>query len=160
MDKNEMLIDLMREMGKSNSRVWCDARLMNRIADALENQENELKALRQITEKQAGLNQDLAKVALELDRTKALLDMAREERDAVTKGMIQLEVKYAMVLNDFQQSLLGEPCDYCGNHFENDERCGEDLDCEKCGHDDCVCKRCIDCDSWTWRGLEAGHAEA
>ena len=66
----------------------------------------------------------------------------------------------AQLLEDFEKSLLGDPCEYCGNFTEDDTRCvPADLDCEKCHDPDCPCKDCRDCDKWTWRGAEdSDHA--
>lgn len=76
-----------------------------------------------------------------------------EERDALHKRVVFLESQYARVLNDFQRSLLGDPCDYCGNRLLSEDGCIEaDCDCEKCGHTECACHDCRDCDKWEWRG--------
>ena len=68
--------------------------------------------------------------------------------DAVCRERVRL-------LEDFEKSLLGDPCEYCGNFTEDGARCvPADLDCEKCHDPDCPCKDCRDCDKWTWRGME------
>ena len=51
--------------------------LISKAADALENQQNEIKALKQICEKQSEMNGKIADMALELDTVKAERDSLR-----------------------------------------------------------------------------------
>lgn len=163
MDKNEMLIDRLREVAKGMDTP--QSRTLTQAADLLENYRHEIVALAQIVEKQAADLDCRAKVFDEASKgVLNMLEQARGERDAVTRRMIELETQNAKLMKDFEASLLSDPCNYCANCSHDAasiKRCEEsDLDCESCRHDDCVCKRCIDLDRWTWRGLEAGHAEA
>lgn len=100
MNQYEFLIDRLREVAKGMDHP--QRRTLIQAADALENQRSEIESLKQICEKQAGLNQRVLDLALELDRTKAegvsllkRLDMADAERDIVTKHKIELEQELA-----------------------------------------------------------------
>lgn len=120
----EMLIERARYAAKETV-CMVEPRLLNRMADALENQEKVIAGLREIIEKQGGVNLRAAQTALDLDRayaelrdekhrfdrlsdfevaeakelayTKKLLEMARGERDAVTKRMVELEQELAQL---------------------------------------------------------------
>lgn len=147
----EMLIERARQAAKETVCI-IEPRTLNRLADALENQERFIQGLQEIIKQQGGVNLRAADMALELDAVKAELV---DERDVVTKRMIELAIEFAHLRADFKLSLQGEPCDFCANCFQNDGRCDEsDLDCEKCRHDDCVCKGCVDCNRWVWRGVQ------
>lgn len=95
-----------------------------------------------------------ADAAWETNRTlMKSVDLISGERDANHKRLVFLETQYAKVLLDFQRSLLGDPCDYCGNRLLSEEDCIEsNLCCDVCGHTDCACHDCRDCDKWEWRG--------
>lgn len=178
----EFLIERARQTAKESVCV-CKPHIINQMADALENQEHFIQGLQEIIKQQGGVNLRAVDMALELDsvkeelaeekhrfdrlsdfevaeaqeleRTKKLLEMVREERDVVTKRMILLAIEHSHALADFKASLLGDPCDFCANKFEDDGRCYEsDIDCEKCRHDDCTCKGCRDFDRWVWRGVQ------
>ena len=69
MDKFEMLVDRLREIAKVIG--FPRRRTLDQAADMLENQRNEILALRQIIEKQADVNQIATELALELDKVKA-----------------------------------------------------------------------------------------
>lgn len=182
----EMLIERARQAAKETVCI-IEPRILNRLADALENQERFIQGLQEIIKQQGGVNLRAADLALEMDsvkaemvderdrhdrlrdfevveaqelaRTKELLELARGERDVVTKRMIELAIELSHALADFKLSLLGDPCNYCANCFENNGRCNEsDLGCEKCRHDDCTCKGCRDCDRWVWRGVQKTSA--
>ena len=175
------LIERARQAAK-DTVCFLEPRHLNQMADALENQERFIQGLQEIIKQQGGVTIRAADMALELDtvkaelvderdrfdrlsdfevaeaqelaHTKKLLELARAERDVVTKRMIELAIELSHALADFKQSLIGDPCGFCANCFENDGRCDEsDLDCEKCRHDDCICKGCRDCDRWVWRGV-------
>lgn len=120
----EFLAERARQFARSNMCV-CDSRSLNQMADALENQEKLIAGLQEIIERQCGVNFNAVNLALELDavkaelaeekhrfdrlsdfevaeaeeleRTKKLLEMARAERDAVTRRMIELEQELAAV---------------------------------------------------------------
>lgn len=66
------------------------SRTARESADALENQQREIEALKQIIEKQAGLNQKLADMALELDTVKA-------ERDVLEKQFARIAAIFRAV---------------------------------------------------------------
>ena len=178
----ELLIERARQAAKETVCI-VEPRILNQMADALENQEHFIKGLQEIIKQQGGVNLRAADMALELDsvkaelvderdrhdrlidfevaeaqelaHTKELLELARGERDVVTKRMIELAIELSHALADFKLSLLGEPCDFCAYCTPNDDRCLEsDIDCEHCSHDDCVCKGCQDCDRWVWRGVQ------
>lgn len=203
----ELLIERARQAAKETVCI-IEPRILNQMADALENQERFIQGLQEIIKQQGGVNLRAADMALELDKVKAelvderdrfdrlsdfevaeaeelaeekrrsdslsdtvldmakeltytkkLLEMAQAERDVVTKRMIQMAIEQAHVLADFKLSLIGDPCAFCANCFENDGRCDEsDLDCEKCRHDDCICKGCRDCERWVWRGVKQATA--
>lgn len=180
----ELLIERARAAAKETVCI-VEPRILNQMADALENQEHFIKGLQEIIKQQGGVTLRAADMALELDavkaelvderdrfdrlsdfevaeaeelaHTKKLLELAQEERDVVTKRMIELAIELSHALADFKLSLIGDPCAFCANCFENDGRCEEsDIDCEKCRHDDCICKGCRDCDRWVWRGVQKG----
>ena len=182
----ELLIERARAAAKETV-CFVEPRIMNQLADALENQEHFIKGLQEIIKQQGGVTLRAADLALELDKVKAellderdrfdrlsdfevaeakelshtkkLLELAQEERDVVTKRMILLAIEQSHALADFKASLLGDPCDFCANKFEDDGRCYEsDIDCEKCRHDDCTCKGCRDFDRWVWRGVKQATA--
>lgn len=178
----ELLIERARQAAKETVCI-IEPRILNQMADALENQERFIQGLQEIIKQQGGVNLRAADMALELDtlkeelvterhrfdrlsdfevaeaeelaHTKKQLELAQEEREVVTKRMILMAIEQAHILADFKESLLGDPCDYCANCFQNDGRCDEsDLDCEKCRHDDCTSKGCMDLDRWVWRGVQ------
>lgn len=167
MHNYEMLIDRLRSIAVKGEAQMVDCRTLHRAADAMENQERVIQELRKIVEKQGGMTQTAADLALqrddtlaklqeaertvvqlrkqwqeaelficehcqqfdwekvnglifgnkkcnnltgvpfcdefvsrdkvELEQTKKLLEMARGERDAVTKRMIQLEQELAVI---------------------------------------------------------------
>lgn len=152
----EMLIERARQAAKETVCI-IEPRTLNRLADALENQERFIQGLQEIIKQQGGVNLRAADMALELDAVKAELV---DERDVVIKRMIELAIEHAHALEDFKRSLMGEPCEYCGNCFGfNDGRCDEAaLDCEKCRHTDCPCHDCLDLDKWVWRGVKQATA--
>ena len=114
----ELLIERARHAAKE-TRCLVEPRHLHQMADALENQEKVIEGLREIIKKQGRVTFQTADLALELDtvkaelvderdrfdrlsdfevaeakeleHTKKLLEMARAERDAVTKRMIELE---------------------------------------------------------------------
>ena len=101
------LIDRLRNMATALERQPYGRRALYQAADALENQRSEIEGLKQICEKQAGLNQRIVDLMLELDRVKAenivllkRLEMAEAERDIVTKHMIELEETLARNSHD------------------------------------------------------------
>ena len=99
----EMLIERARYAAKS-TLCMVEPRLLNRMADALENQEKVIDGLREIIEKQGGVSLRTTDLALELDSVKAELAFAKNqlmwaqaERDTVTKRMVQLEQELAVI---------------------------------------------------------------
>lgn len=146
----ELLIERARQAAKETVCI-VEPRILNQMADALENQEHFIKGLQEIIKQQGGVNLRAADMALELDSVKAELVDERDRHDR----MIELAIELSHALADFKLSLLGEPCDFCAYCTPNDDRCLEsDIDCEHCSHDDCVCKGCQDCDRWVWRGVQ------
>ena len=182
----EFLVERARQAAKETVCI-VEPRYLHQMADALENQARFVQGLQEIIKQQSGVNLRAADMALELDKVKAelvderdrfdrlsdfevaeakelshtkkLLELAREERDVVTKRMIELAIDLSHALADFKQSLLGEPCDFCANLNTDDTRCEEiGIDCLHCCHDDCICKYCRDCDHWVWRGVKQATA--
>lgn len=190
MNNYEMLIDRLRSIAVKGEAQMVDCRTLHRAADALENQERVIQGLEETIKKQGSVNLQMAEMALKFDTleaqladeerqynrlsdavldvskelgyTKKQLGLAQEERDVVTKRMIELAIELSHALADFKLSLIGDPCAFCANCFD-DDRCEEsDIDCEKCRHDDCTCKGCRDFDRWVWRGVqkEGSHGKA
>lgn len=152
--------DMALELDKVKAELVEERHRFDRLSDFEVAEAAELEEEKRLSDRFSNV---VFAVAGELGNTKKQLEMAREERDVVTKRMIELAIDLSHALADFKQSLIGDPCAFCANCFENDGRCDEsDIDCEKCRHDDCICKGCRDCDRWVWRGVkkEDSHGEA
>ena len=130
MYRNEMLIDRIREIARGQDEVMYNTLI--KAADLMENQANEIKALKQICEKQAVVNQQAAQMALELDTAKAelvderhrfdrltdfelaeareltfakqLLEVAGTELATATQRMIELEQALAQAENELEEA--------------------------------------------------------
>ena len=84
-------------------------------ADALENQQREIEALKQIIEKQAGLNQKLADMALELDQVKA-------ERDAAAQCLREKCLHIESTQYGARCNIDDVPCDGCENIWRDPQK--------------------------------------
>ena len=104
-------------------------------------------------------NEEFAKVCRERDELKKLLEMARGERDVVTKRMIELEQENAelKVERDALEKIVGESsfnCDYC-KHVGVLQGCGFDGPCWECVEPEkCVCGKCKSGSMFEYRGVK------
>lgn len=106
-------------------------------------------------------NEEFAKVCRERDELKKLLEMARGERDVVTKRMIELEQENAELKVERDALLCivknwGE-CEHC-KHLEEklpEEDCvpGEQS-CYLCTMEKIPCCECSVENRWEWRGVK------
>lgn len=105
-------------------------------------------------------DEEFAKVCRERDELKKLLEMARGERDVVTKRMIELEQENAelKVERDALEKIVGESsfnCDYC-KHVGVLQGCGFGGPCWECVEPEkCVCGKCKSGSMFEYRGVEA-----
>lgn len=151
----EKMINRLREfsqslvaykLGADFADAVCDA------ADALENQQREIEALKQIIEKQAGLKQKLADMALELEKevyrrkkqAEILIDLRGQKHELLSKiaelhdELDQIKAERDAAVKDLMQCCRAFTCKHC---------------------DECTCisaitgqPDCGGCYDWEWRG--------
>lgn len=108
--------------------------LINGAADTIENQQQEVEALKLICEKQAELCGRVAAMALDLDALKA-------ERDAML-AVLRRQADCEVCLHD-------------GTHVPCFETVGE-LHCATCAFEKGICCKCDNGSNWEWNGGNHG----